>query len=347
MIRLGIVGSNYGRNVLMPAFRADARCEVVGLAGGDAAKTAKHAAESGIARAFAQWSELVDDTGIDAIAIAVPPALQPDIAIRALKRGKAVFAEKPVAASLEGAERILKAARAAKRPVMVDFEFPELAVWQRAKAITGDGALGALRHVVVSWQVESYATRMRQVNWKTSGEDGGGALGNFVSHCFHYLELFCGPIARLSAQLSGLPGETTPSESVVAIGGRFASGAAFSLSMSTASFLGSGHRIELHGEDGTLVLSNTGADHMRGFELLHARRPAEALERVGVPDPGLAAYPDGRIAPVSRLAARFLDAIERGQTPMPGIAEGVRVQQLIAAARRSNDSGKSVAVENG
>ena len=40
MIRLGIVGCNYGRAVLLPAFRADPRCEVVALAGTDAARTA-------------------------------------------------------------------------------------------------------------------------------------------------------------------------------------------------------------------------------------------------------------------------------------------------------------------
>jgi len=34
-------------------------------------------------------------------------------------------------------------------------------------------------------------------NWKTLADDGGGVLGNFISHCFHYLEWFCGPMARV------------------------------------------------------------------------------------------------------------------------------------------------------
>ena len=45
MIRLGIVGTNYGRNVLLPAFRADPRCQVVALAGSDAGRTAELAVE--------------------------------------------------------------------------------------------------------------------------------------------------------------------------------------------------------------------------------------------------------------------------------------------------------------
>lgn len=342
MIRVGIVGSNFGRTVLLPAFRADPRCEVVAVAGRDAQKAAGFAREAGIARAFKTWAELVEDDAIDAIAIATPPALQPDIAIQALVRNKAVFLEKPLAASIAQADALLEQAQQSKRPAMVDFEFPELPAWQRAKALIDEGAIGALRHVVVTWQVENYATRMRLQSWKTNGDDGGGVLGNFVSHCFHYLENFCGPLANLSAQLFGLPGETNASESTIALTGEFASGAGLSLSMSAASYLGSGHRVEFYGEDGTLMLVNSTADYMRGFELFYAHRPAEKLARLDVKAPDDSQYPDGRIAPVSRLAKRFLDAIENGGTVTPGIREGHRVQHLIELARLSHDVSESM-----
>lgn len=346
MIRLGIVGSNFGRNVLLPAFRTDLRCEVTALAGSDAAKTAKLARESGIARACKSWQELVDDAAIDAVAIAAPPALQPEIAVRALGKGKAVFAEKPLAPGIAEAARMVAAAKASRRPVMVDFEFPELPTWRRAKALLDDGALGPLRHVVVTWQVENYATLHRLRTWKTSSEGGGGALGNLVSHCFHYLEYFCGPIESLSARLFGLPGEERPSESTVALAGAFASGAGLSLAMSAASYLGSGHRLEIYGEDGTLALANPTADYMRGFELRFARRPAAALERLDVAYPEQDRYPDSRIAPIARLVARFLDAIEQGTTPSPGIREGYRVQHLIEMARLAHDLGETITVDD-
>ena len=170
------------------------------------------------------------------------------------------------------------------------------------------------------------------------GDDGGGVLGNFISHCFHYLEWFCGPIAGLSARIGGLPDESDL-ETTVAMALQFKSGPLASLSMSCASYLGAGHRIEFFGEDGTLVLQNPGADYMRGFELLHATRLAATLRRIVVSDPADARYPDGRIAPVSRLAKIFLDAIESGGTAAPGFAEGFRVQRLMDAARRSHSQG--------
>jgi predicted dehydrogenase len=203
-------------------------------------------------------------------------------------------------------------------------------------------ATGALRHVVVTWNTENYATRMRLKSWKTNGAQGGGALGNLVSHCFYYLEDFCGPITGVSARLFGMPNETEETESTVALSGQFKTGVGLSLLVSAASYLGSGHRIEFYGEDGTLVLANPTADYLRGFEVHFARRPAASLEFIAA-DPA-DAYPDGRIAPVARLAGRFLDAIENGTVTNPDIHAGYRVQQLIDGARRSHANGTWIEV---
>ena len=343
MIRLGVVGCNYGHKVQLPAFRADARCEVIALAGSDAARAAEIARGANVPKAYGDWRALVDDPAVQAVAIATMPALQAQIAVRALELGKPVFAEKPMASTLADAGAMLGKARLSRLPAMIDFNFHQIISWQRAKAMLDDGAIGKLRHLAVHWHVENRAIQARMRNWKTVSDDGGGVLGNFVSHCFHYLEWFCGPIARLSARLSGLPGADELQTSV-AMATEFAAGQLASLSISCASYLGSGHRLEFYGEDGTLVLDNISADYMRGFELLHGKRPAAALARIPVDDPADAQYPDGRIAPVSRLAKRFLDAIETGAPAKPGFAEGYRVQQLIDAAQRSHREGRAIEV---
>ena len=221
---------------------------------------------------------------------------------------------------------------------MIDFEFPEIIAWQRAKALLDAGEIGALRHVVVSWNVENAATRLRLKSWKTSRAAGGGVLGNFVCHCLHYLEWFGGPLQGMSARLFSLPGRDRDEESSAALAFSFQSGVSGSLTMSCASFAGSGHRLEFYGEDGTIMLINEGADYMRGFRLLHARRPG-ALAPVVVKDPLDEGFADGRVAPVARLASRFIDAITTGATAMPSLAEGYRVQQLMEAAQRSHDLG--------
>jgi len=339
VIGVGVVGCNYGRAVLVPAFRTDPRCEVVALAGSDAARTADHARAANVARGLGDWRELVDDRAVDVVAIAVPPDLQPEVARRALERGKPVFVEKPLAADLAGAQVVLDAARRSGRPSIMDFNYPELPSWQHAKELLG--TIGRLRHVVITWNVENLATRLGIESWKTRGA-GGGILGNFISHSFHYLEWLCGPIAGLGCRVFPVPGRGT--EGNVALALAFASGASGSLQMSSASFLGSGHRLEFYGDEGTVVLANPTADYFRGFELSHARRgqvtqELEALARVAVEDFGKEHIPEVRIVPVSSLVRRLIDACEGGAAASPGIEEGYRVQCLIDAARRSHGSG--------
>ena len=338
MIGVGIVGCNYGRTVLVPAFRTDPRCEVVALAGTDAARTAELARAANIARGLGDWRTLVDDPAVTAVAIAVPPDLQPEVARRALDRGKPAFVEKPLAADVAGAQAMLDAARKSRQPTVIDFNFPELPSWQYAKAMLEGGEVGRLRHVAVNWNVENRATRLRLESWKTRGHGGGGLLGNFVCHCLHYLEWFCGPITGLSARVFPMPG--SDAESSIALALTFASGAGGSLQMSCASFLGSGHRLEFYGDDGALILANPTADYFRGFELKHARRGEDALQHVAVEDFGSEEVADPRIVPVARLVRRFIDACEGGGAPAPGFAEGYRVQCLIDAARRAHVSGR-------
>jgi predicted dehydrogenase len=341
VIGIGIVGCNYGRTVLVPAFRADPRCEVLALAGTDAARAADLARSANIARGLGDWRELVEDKAVAAVAIAVPPDRQPEIACHALALGKPVFAEKPLAADLAGARSMLAAARASRRPTAIDFNFPELAAFVQAKDALQNGTIGRLRHLVVTWNVENAAVRLRLDSWKTRADGGGGLLGNFVSHCFHYLEWFCGPIAALSARIFPMP--DAKAECSITLALAFASGAGGSLQMSCASFLGSGHRIEFYGDDGTIALANPTADYFRGFDLRQGRRGEPALARVALSEDELSDQcSDSRIRPVTRLVRRFLDACEQGGEPAPGFAEGYRVQCLIDTARRAHASGRFI-----
>ena len=182
---------------------------------------------------------------------------------------------------------------------------------------------------------------MRLANWKADQQSGGGSLFNFVSHSLDYLEYLVGPIEGLSARLAGIPGDARPNDAFVAVTFDIFGGVAGNLTMSAAAYKGSGHKIEIYGQAGALVLENTGSDHMRGFRLLHAVRPGE-LTQVEVstddPDP----WSDGRTLPVSRLAHRFADWIEHGQEADSNFSAGLRVQVLLEAARLAHRTGRWV-----
>ncbi len=272
------------------------------------------------------------------MAIAAPPDAQPEIAVAAFARGLHVFAEKPLALDLESAKDLAHEATESGLAHAVDFNFREIAALRAARDLLQAGALGGLRHVAVVWQVESYANKARLQGWKTDQGAGGGALSNFVSHGLDYLEWFMGPMTGISARLAGMPGDTRANDTFVSLAFAFASGAAGSLMMSAAAYRGSGHKIEFYGEDGTLVLDNPGPDYMRGFSLRLARRPDD-FAPVAVTAQAEDIWEDGRVLPSSRLVHGFLDWIDGGPPAEPNFAAGLRVQELLEAARQSHAKG--------
>jgi predicted dehydrogenase len=344
VFRLGVVGCGYGAQVLVPAFRADARVEVVAITARTLARAGAAAGALGIPRFFDNWRAMLDLGLLDAVAIAAPPEQQHAIALTAFEAGLHVFAEKPLATTLCQARDMARAAAESGCAHAIDFNFREVESLRMARDLLRGGAIGTLRHVAVTWQVENYANKARLESWKTDQAAGGGALANFVCHSLDYLEWFAGKVTGLSARLAGMPGDKRPNNTFVSMALQFASGAAGSLLMSAAAYRGSGHRIEFYGEDGSLVLDNPGADYMRGFGLSLAKRPGN-FEDVPVPA-AEDSWQDGRVLPASRIAGRFLDWASGGVPARPNFADGLRVLYLMDAARRSHAGGVWVTVED-
>jgi hypothetical protein len=329
LIRVGIIGLGFGTRVLLPAFRRHPRCRVVALCGRHPARTRQAARRLGVPVAHARWRALVDDPAIDAVAIATPPILQPSVACAAARAGKHVFCEKPLALRSADAARMLRAARRAGVAHMVDLEFPALEPWRRAKALIAHGALGRLSHAVVGWQIETYANRSPRANWKRDPAQGGGVLNLFVSHVFHYVEWLLAPVQRLSMRLEG-GGRTRP-ETVAAGVLVLRGGLPVAVCVSDGAPGGGGHRVEIHGDRGSLFLENAATDHAGGFQLRHVRRTGRVSLLSSAPRRRPAE--DGRIEPVAQLIRRFLAAIEGGEPAAPDLADGCRVQRLLDAAR--------------
>jgi predicted dehydrogenase len=129
VLRFGLIGTGYWADAAHAAgIGAHPEAELVGVWGRDPARAAALADRHG-ARAFADLDELLD--AVDAVAFSVPPDVQAELAPRAAAAGKALLLEKPLALSVDAAERIVEAVRA---PTVVFFTFqldPAFAGWYR------------------------------------------------------------------------------------------------------------------------------------------------------------------------------------------------------------------------
>ena len=343
-LRFGVVGIGYGQQVLVPAIRQVPGCDVVAIAASTQERAENVANRLGVPRAYGGWSDLVEAADVDAVAIALPPDRQPEVALAAVARGKPILCEKPLATTVADAERITRAARERNVVGMVDFQFPFLEAWSQTRRALADGAIGSIRHATIVWQVETYASRARLSNWKTSHEHGGGALSNMGSHTLQYSEWLFGPAVDLSARLASWPDarldETGDTLAMLTLG--LAIGGTVSATIGTNAPNGSGHRLEVYGDDGVLVLENPGPDYMRGFRVTVRRRgESEASELfVDESDPGA----DGRIPPVVGLVSQFARAVRDGADAWPGVEQGRRVQVLLEAAGRAAEAAMVVPV---
>ena len=309
-VRVGVVGLRFGRQIHIPAFRSDPRCEVIALAGRDADAAARVARDLGVPASFADWRDLVAAPHIDAVGIAVPPAAQPAIVSEAVRHGKHVFCEKPLAASVGDARQALSSVEAAGVVHGIDFIFPEIAAWQQAQGAARAGRNrppSALRvHLAGRNLRESHECR----DVEEPPDEGGGVLGNFVSHVFHNIEwLFGGIRGSLEAFRGARATADGAARSMAWSTGERTSAGTFRCAPMRS--WAAGTRIEIYGDEGTLMLHNPTARLRRRIPPDLGSRASGRLTSVfaGWRD---GSQVDGRLAPVSELVRRFVDAIHAG-----------------------------------
>jgi xylose dehydrogenase (NAD/NADP) len=130
---------------LIPAIRSSPRSELVAVASRDPARAAAYAREWGIPRSFGRYEDMLGDDGIDVVYVPVPNALHAEWTIRALRAGKHVLCEKPLAVSVDEIDAIAEAARQTGRVVAEGLMYRHHALTREVKAMVERGTLGELR----------------------------------------------------------------------------------------------------------------------------------------------------------------------------------------------------------
>jgi predicted dehydrogenase len=147
-VRIGVLGAAWivPMALLRPA-RALPGVAVAAVAARDPRRAAAFARRHSIPRVHASYADLLDDDQIDAVYVPLPNSLHAEWSIRALRAGKHVLCEKPLAANAREAEEMAAAARASGRLLCeaMHYRFHPLAA--RMQQIVQSGCLGAIRHV--------------------------------------------------------------------------------------------------------------------------------------------------------------------------------------------------------
>jgi predicted dehydrogenase len=333
------------------------------ICGRDATAVAAAAARLGWPATETDWKRLIERDDVDLVDVCTPGSSHAEISIAALKAGKHVLCEKPLANTVEEARAMAAAAdRAAAAGVraMTGFNFRRVPAVTLARELVAAGRLGAIRHVRAAYLGSHLLDPEIPLIWRLQAEHAGsGALGDLGAHAIDLAQYLAGDrIAGVSgltetfvrerplADGSGARGPVTVDDAALFIA-RFAGGA---LGSFEATRFATGHteglRVELNGELGSIVWDLGDFNGLRLFDA--TEDPATQgfrriqVTRAGHPYAG-AWWPDGHTIGYEHTFTHevrdLVHAIADGRDPVPSFADGLQVQEVLDAVQRSAASG--------
>jgi predicted dehydrogenase len=326
-LRWGVLSTaSIAREKWIPGVARSARSEVVAIGSRDAGAAQGAARELGIRRAHGSYEALLADPEVEAVYIPLPNHLHLEWALAAVRAGKHVLCEKPLALTATDAARMVEAAEAGGVRLMEAFMYRLHPSWVAVRELVASGRIGRLQ-AVQSWfsYFNDDPTNIRNIR-----AAGGGALYDIGCYCVNLSRMLFGaePV-RVEGSIVRDPGSGVD---VLASGLlEFAGGgsAAFTCSIRAEP----DQRVHVYGTDGHVSIGipfNIPPDRPTHVFVTHGGEPPVApnVDRLtfDVADPyGVEA---------DAFAAAVLDGTPLPTPPADAVANLRVMERLVEAAER-------------
>ncbi len=318
---------------------------VVALADRDLARCQVVADRFGIRGRFADLGTLLDRCPVDVVGVLVPPAEHLAVAREALERGVAVLVEKPLALSLDEADRFVEAAGASSVPTMMGFPMRWHSLVRRVREIVRGGSLGRLESIHALWNSPRDDENLPA--WRSHRPRGGGAL---IELAVHHFDLWRFLLDTEVVEVHARSHHGSRDDEAAVVTALLANGMLASASFSERT--SHGMEIDVRGDRGRLRMSGQRFDGLRTFaiqetdggvrpRLRHLRDAIFDLPRGLAHMRWLGDYGDSYRAEWQH----FVDAIRSGSAPECTFEDGRAALRIALAAAASATRGEPVAVQ--
>ncbi len=211
MVQWGFIGCGAVTELKSgPAFGKVKGSAVVAVMRRDGDRARDYAQRHGIGKWYDDAEALINDPEVNAVYVATPPGSHAAYAIAAMKAGKPVYVEKPMAASWEEAEAMNRVSEETGVPLFVAYYRRTLPYFRRVKQLIDEGALGALSTVQIRFAIPPYKSDFDRANlpWRvTRALAGAGYFYDLASHQLDLLDYLLGEITGVqgfSVNVGGL-----------------------------------------------------------------------------------------------------------------------------------------------
>lgn len=324
-MRIGLIGcGSYGRHIASK-IRLCERVDLVACHDPHAAN-ARHLAEREGAEAVGSLDDLLARNDIEGVFIVTPNATHHDIAIAAIHAGKHLFVEKPLANTIDEAERIVDAATQNGRILLVGHNGRRRPAHRMMRRLIDEGKIGRIITAEANFSRNGVA-ELTRASWRFSPEQCPLLpLTQLGVHHIDTLRYLLGEVAEVhtAANRFTITGDNVDNTITTL---RFASGTLASLVSSYASV--TAYHIRLNGETGYLHCEN-------GTQLLLKVKANESLQELAVP------ATDDIIEQVDEFAA----CVRGKQEPEVSGKEALATVEILEAAILSNSNGTPVPIRH-
>ena len=241
-----------------PAFSEVEGSSVVAVMSRTERRARTYAVAHGIKKWYTDAQELIDDPDVNAVYIATPPSSHATYAIMAMKAGKPVYVEKPLASSYIDCQRINRVSEQTHVPCFVAYYRRRLPYFLKVKELVENGAIGKVTSVQIRF---ACPPRLLDYNstalpWRVQRDiAGGGYFYDLAPHQIDLLQEIFGPIVRAKG-FSSNRGGLYETEDTVSAAFQFADGLPGSGSWCFVCHESARtDRIELSGDKGQLCFS--------------------------------------------------------------------------------------------
>ena len=287
----------------------------------------------------ADHRDLCDRPDIDYVDVCASPDSRLEMTQVAASNGKHVLVQKPIAVTLADARAMLDCCSRAdvSLGVISQHRFDDSTIFLR-QALE-QGRLGKILQAdgYVKWhRPQAYYDRPGKGSWSV---EGGGALINQGIHALDLMLYLAGPIKEVYARWQLAAAHKMESEDVVSGVIRYASGATGVIQASTAIFPGYSERIEIHGANGSAIITG---DRLTAWDVKGDRgedAPLALDVDSGASDPMAIS-----LEPIKRQLLDFGDAIREHRKPLLDGKEGYRTLEAVLALYDSARSGVVVRI---
>lgn len=334
-MRFGLIGFGaWGRHhAYAMASLPGLELAAIACASAESARAAQSAYPA--ARVTQDWREVLAMPGVDAVDVVTPNHLHADVAIAALRAGKDVLVEKPMAITVEDCDTLLAVERETGRLVSVGHELRQSAQWGRVKTLVDDDAIGAPLFLNIGLFRNFY--RPGAASWRYDPARVGSWL---LEEAVHYFDLALWYFARhgdpvsLRAYGNARHGRRDGMHDNVTVVLRYAGGAYAILNHCVAGFE---HHVvlEIAGADGAIRTHWSGTmdrDDQAAFDLRVQPR-GFAFERGVHECERLAMERSGEVYELTEQIRLTAEAFKVRRALVPASEARKRVMVCIAAGR--------------